>query len=606
MMKSKIHILSENLISKIAAGEVVERPASVVKELVENSLDAGASKITIEIGAGGCQSIIVSDDGLGMSREDTELCVERHATSKMTERGGGDLFDIDTLGFRGEALASIAAASRMTIDTRLRDEEEGSRLVIEGGVRRQFGATARDIGTSIAVRSLFFNTPARRKFLRHAETEARYVTQTVVQLASAYPEVAFQLKQEERTTIDLRGGTKETRAADVLGLSASGLLYATVEQDGIDVELWLSTPAECRKSRTKQFFVVRQRPVHSREVNQSVYAGFGGLLPPDRHPLFVMRLDLDPHHVDVNVHPTKREVKLSAMGKVRDLVTVAVKQAIASAVDDSTDAAAYFPQHSSDGSSMAAEPQPAFAPPYHEAEVGRSDPGRDKGSVEGEWPTREAQMSLALLAPSRLAGVPLTPKTADSVPISSETSLWQVHDKYILSLVPDGLIVIDQHVAHERIRFEEVLDRMEAEGTSSQQLLFPLVVKLSPVEMDAFSEARDHFEQIGFRIAVLGAEQLRVESVPSELKSWSDGEIFHAIIGELLEEMELRAHLREAVAASMACHTSIRAGERLSSEQMRTLIQRLLQAREPYVCPHGRPIFVRIPLRELDKLFGRT
>ena len=600
-MTSKIHILSEHLISKIAAGEVVERPASVVKELVENSLDAGARKITIEIGAGGCQSIIVSDDGFGMSREDTELCIERHATSKMTDRGG-DLFDIDTLGFRGEALASIAAASRMTIDTRLRDEEEGNRLVIEGGARRQFGATARDVGTSIAVRSLFFNTPARRKFLRHAETEARYVTQTVVQLASAYPEVAFQLKQEERTTIDLRGGTRETRAAEVLGLrSPSGPLYATVEQDGIDVELWLSTPAECRKSRTKQFFVVRQRPVHSREVNQSVYAGFGGLLPADRHPLFVMRLDLDPRYVDVNVHPTKREVKLSAMGKVRDLVTVAVKQALASAVEDSSAAVEFVPQHS-DGSSIVAEPKPAFAP--HATEVGSSDLG-NKGAVE-QWPTREDQMSLALLAPSRLAGVPLTPETADSVPISSETSLWQVHDKYILSLVRDGLIVIDQHVAHERIRFEEVLDRMEAEGTSSQQLLFPLVVKLSPVEMDAFGEASDHFERIGFRIAVLDTEQLRVESVPSELKSWSDGEIFHAIIGELLEEMELRAHLREAVAASMACHTSIRAGERLSSEQMRTLIQRLLQAREPYVCPHGRPIFVRIPLRELDKLFGRT
>lgn len=601
-MTTRIHILSENVISKIAAGEVVERPASIVKELVENSLDAGARKVTVEIGAGGRQSIIVSDNGSGMSREDTELCVERHATSKMS--GPADLFDIDTLGFRGEALASIAAASRMTIDTRLQEEQEGTRLVIEGGIRRQLGAVARDVGTSIAVRGLFFNTPARRKFLRHAETEARYVTQTVIQLASAYPEVAFQLKHEDRTTLDLRSGSKENRVADILGLPETHLLHATTDQDGITAELWMSTPGECRKSRAKQFCVVRQRPVYSREINQSIYSGFGGLLPKGRHPLFVLWLDLDPRQIDVNVHPTKREVKLSAIREVRETVSLAVQRSLETAPNGGT---VLLPQPTYEGSSLAAEPRPVFLPSQSE------DAG---GGVIRDW-RRQIQMSLSLLAPSQLKGTPLAPPTADSEEgegedretlshLGSEAVLWQVHSKYILSLIPDGLIVIDQHVAHERVRFEEVLDRMEAEGTSSQQLLFPILVELSPVEMDAFAEARDHFEKIGFGIEALGPKELRVESVPAELKNWSDGEIFHSIITELLEEIEIRAHLREAVAASMACHTSIRAGERLSSEQMKTLIERLLQAREPFVCPHGRPIFVKIPLREFDKLFGRT
>ena len=604
-MAPRIHILSENVISKIAAGEVVERPASVVKELVENSLDAGAGKVTIAITTGGRQSIIVADDGSGMSREDTELCVERHATSKMSVPT--DLFDIDTLGFRGEALASIAAAARMTVDSRRADDEEGTRLVIEGGVRREFGATARDVGTSIAVRSLFFNTPARRKFLRYPETEARHVTQTVVQLAAAYPDVSFELHHEERMSLDVRAGDKESRAADLLGLPVASLLHGEAEQEGVAVELWMSPPSECRKSRSKQFCVVRRRPVYAREMSQAVYSGFGGLLPHGRHPLFLLFLELDPRQVDVNVHPTKREVKLSDIRLVREVVSQAAQQALAALREGAT----VFPAPM-DGASYAADSKASFL--HADPLTVDARPLAGGGRFDDDW---QQQMSL-LLAPSALQGLPLSGqegKEGDSPPPGeaspflqpgTEAPLWQVHSKYILSLVPDGLIVIDQHVAHERVRFEEVLDSMEAEGSSSQQLLFPIRVELSPVEMDAYVEAEDHFERVGFSIRVDGPGSLSVESVPAELQNWSDGEIFHSIIAELLEEVEVRPHLREAVAASMACHTSIRAGERLSLEEMQSLVQRLLRAREPFMCPHGRPILVKIPLTELDKLFGRT
>ena len=551
-MATRIHILSDNVISKIAAGEVVDRPASVVKELVENSLDAEAAKVTVDIAAGGRQSIVVADDGSGMTRADVELCVERHATSKMS--APTDLFDIDTLGFRGEALASIAAAARMTIDTRLEGEDEGTRLVIEGGVRRQFGATARDVGTSIAVRSLFFNTPARRKFLRHAETEARYVTQTVTQLAAAYPEVAFELRHEDRTTLDVRAGDKESRAADILGLKRSDLLHAQAGKDGVAVELWLSPPDACRKSRARQYCVVRQRPVYSREVSQAIYSGYGGLLPHGRHPLYVLWLDLDPRQVDVNVHPTKREVKLSDIRLVREVVTQAVQEALATLRDRASAFATPLA-----GASLAAESTASFLSTATTTGV----------PPEDGWQQGTGQMSL-LLAPSALHGVPLSADGIDEADPSAAlpqtnaaAALWQVHDKYILSLIGDGLLVIDQHVAHERVRFEEVLDTMEAEGVSSQQLLFPITVELSPVEMAAYTEARDHFAEVGFSIRVKTPGTLLVESVPAELKSWSDGEIFHSIVAELLEEIEVRPRLREAVAASMACHTSIRAGERL-------------------------------------------
>ena len=589
---AKIQVLSESLIRKIAAGEVIERPASVVKELVENSLDAGARRVDVEIREGGRQGIGVIDEGSGMSREDVLLCAERHATSKMS--GPTDLFAISSLGFRGEALASIGAVSRLAIETCTAEEAEGTCLVIEGGIRRELSPIGRDVGTSVWVRNLFYNIPARRKFLRHVETEARHVTQAVVQLASAYPEVAFRLVHQEREVLHYLPGGRRDRAGDLLDFSPADLIVAEAEEEGIRVFGLLSPPGRCRRTRARQYLLVRQRPIVSRGLNSAIYAGYGGLLGHNAHPMYCLWIDLDPRQVDVNVHPTKREVRFADERRVRQVVQAAVRQALD--MPETTRFAAPA-EGGSGGEAGVAETGPAFQPRWLDA--GRR--GVNEGSEESE------QMALSLLAPASPRAV--SPGEGDediSLRDIPSTQLLQVHNKYIVAPIRDGIVIIDQHVAHERVRFEEVLDALADEETATQHLLMPHTLDVSPVEMDVFREAASLFAQLGFGVREFGPTTLMVDSIPPRLRNWGDGDVFYQIMTDLSEELGACSEAREAMAASMACHTSIRAGERLDRQEMEVLIARLLQAREPFVCPHGRPIMVRIALRELDRLFGRT
>ena len=597
-MGASIHRLPENLVRKIAAGEVIERPASVVKELVENALDAKAGRIRIDLEEAGRQGIRVADDGLGMSRVDVELCTERHATSKM--RAPTDLFTISTLGFRGEALASIAAVSRLTVESRAAGEDEGARLVVEGGVRRELAAMGRDVGTAIEVRGLFYNTPARRKFLRHRDTEMRHVTQAVVALAAARPEVSFRLDHGGRQVLDLPPGERALRAAELLRLDAGELLPVDGEtgagEAAARVEGFLTPPRRCRRSRSRQYVVVRQRPIASRPLAAAVYSGYGSLLPHNGHPEFVLWLDLDPRHLDVNVHPTKREVRFARESELKQLVQDGVRQAL------KVPEARVFSYPSGREHEPPRGPDPGG--------VGESAERQADYLVEpAEREESDSQMSLSLLPGAALQGEPLSPDTSGREALGDarrSARAWQIHDKYLLVPIRDGLLVVDQHVAHERVRFEEVQDALDSEGHASQQQLVPLAISANPVEMEAFRQAREHFERLGFGVREFGPGSLLVDAIPPGLRHWGDGELFHQILSELIEELEARSGVREAVAASLACHTSIRAGERLSTPEMETLLQRLLNAREPFACPHGRPILVKIPLRELDRLFHRT
>ena len=599
-----IYRLSENVIGKIAAGEVIERPASAVKELVENSLDAGAKRINVDIAAGGRQLIRVADDGIGMTAEDACLSVERHATSKM--RSPSDLFTIDTLGFRGEALASIAAVSRLTIETCNGGQGGGTRIEVEGGIRTNLSSVARDAGTTVTARSLFFNTPARRKFLRHMDTEARYITQCVAQLAVAYPEVAFRVTHNDRVTLDLHSGDRAQRVSDVVSVNPSLLLHAASKvQAGaagsISVEVLAGSPETCQRSRSRQYAIVRQRPVYHRKLNSAVYGAYGSLLPHNAHPVFALWLDMDPRTVDVNVHPTKKEVHFSSEGDLVKAVQSVVRQA--------------FEIPEASGFKGTRFDSPAEKPDYGKA-TGTAGHSRVLEAAPDPFGTETSadldQLSLSLLPPARLetsgsTEQPLTPLEIDQLSAAAGSArMWQIHNKYIAALTSDGIAIVDQHVAHERIRFEEVLKELEREQGISQQLLLPLTLDLSPVEMIAFQDARHLFEKIGFGAREFGPTSLIVDSIPSELRNWGDGAIFQEIISDLIEESETRATTQQALAASMACHTSIRAGDRLNQEEMRTLVQRLLKAREPFSCPHGRPIIIRIPLSHLDRLFGRT
>jgi DNA mismatch repair protein MutL len=534
--------------------------------------------------AGGRQSIAVSDDGEGMGREDALLCVQRHSTSKL--HSPAELFAIQTLGFRGEALASIGAVSRLSIETRCAEEAAGTRIVIEGGIQRELNSIARDVGTRVAVRNLFFNTPARRKFLKPVDTETRHIAQIVTQLAAAHPEVAFEVEHQNRVSLALVPGGLRERASELLDIAPDVLLFARIEAGGISAEVLLGGPAFCRKSRGRQFLLVRGRPVYSRPLNQAVYRGYGGLLPSETHPPFVLWFELDPRQVDVNVHPTKKEIRLADEQLVAQVVVRAVRQAL-----DMPETAAftYAPLQSIYQPSSLGEPSGRLAPTPLTA------------------PANEGQMALHLLAPSlpQFAQLGELGESVGRQELES-SKILQVHDKYLLLQLQDGIAVVDQHVAHERIRYEEALDRFQAESAPSQQLLLPLTIHLSPVELEAARHAEALLTRLGFGVREFGPGTLLVDAIPAGLKNWQEGALFYKLIDELIQEQEVRDTLQEAMAASYACHTSIRAGERLVQSEMQELVERLLKAREPFVCPHGRPIIIKLSLRELDKLFGRT
>ncbi len=563
---SKIRILPEHIVNKIAAGEVVERPASVVKELVENSLDAGASSVDVLVRKGGRELIQVADDGEGMSREDALLALSRHATSKITSEK--DLEAIATLGFRGEALPSIAAVSRLTLSTKRKGDLAGTQIAVEGGVLKDVREVGRDVGTTVEVRDLFFNTPARRKFLRSTETELRHITQVVTELALSHPEVAFSLSHGNRRLMVLpkREGLL-ARMEDIFGRERMAkVVPVSFRTKGIQIEGAVGLPELARRSSSSQFLLVNGRPIVHRNLSHAVYLGYGELLPKETSPFFVLSLRIDPKAVDVNVHPTKREVRFSDEKAVFDAVVQAVKSAL---------------------QSEAVVPPLKYPEPHPRAEGVRE-------AVE-KYLTRAQQIPLSLELPQPEE----EPKEHRSVP------LWQAHNRYIFAQVKNGIIIVDQHAAHERVLYEEALRNLSGEKPRSQQLLFPAVLTLSPVEMRFLEESGPLLESLGFSIRILGRDVVAVDAVPAGLGArWRDGALLSELIGELAEG-GTGTGLKEKLAAAYSCHAAIKAGEPLSPRQMQQLIDQLFATEQPFVCPHGRPTLIRVPLEDLDRQFGR-
>ena len=432
-MASTIRVLDESLIGKIAAGEVVERPASVVKELVENSIDAGATKIRVEIKAGGKQSIVVTDDGSGMNREDIALCARRHATSKMASVA--DLFRIQTLGFRGEALASIGAVSHLVIESRAQEDEVGTRLVVEGGMEREMHSMGRARGTTIVVKNLFFNTPARRKFLRSVDAEARHVAQTIIHLAAGYPALGFELEHQDRQVLNYAPVSRRERAAELLGIQTAPdaeLLDLAYKEEGLKIEGVLAGPEHCGRSKSKQYLIVQGRPISSRLIANAVQRCFEGLLPEGHHPVFMLWIDMDPRKIDVNVHPTKREIRLANEGQVITALESSVRQSLR--LPD-TQSFVY--------DSSAAGTEPVFSLKRSEAvRVGEPTSPvlqRATSAVPESAEYADDQLTMALVAPA-----------AAKIAVAEDAAMWQVHNQYILVEVFDGLLFIDQQAAHER------------------------------------------------------------------------------------------------------------------------------------------------------------
>lgn len=595
---SIIKVLNDIVASKIAAGEVVERPASVVKELVENSLDAGASKISVDVEGGGRRLIRVADNGSGMGREDALLCLERHATSKINDIT--DLEKLSTLGFRGEALPSIVSVSRTVIDTRRAEDSFGTRVVIEGGVLKNVTEIGLDAGTVVEVRNLFYNVPARRKFLRTEDTELTHIKRILYDVAVSSTGIHVTLASDGREIFSFRGAEDRMEMLrQVLGETMARLMVPfDFAVEGVEIEGYLGKPDAARNSPVHQYIVLNGRPIVSKSFSRTMRDGYGPTLARGLYPSFVLYVTTDPARVDVNVHPTKREVKIhreyAMMQALRENVALTI-QSMPAAPDLDTDRRHYI------DFSPNARPVSIYDVPDHRWH-------RDVPKGQGVVPEAGSQTALDLSSSDTVRST-VPPAVSGGVRgddiVFDSPVFWQLKERYIFSTIKEGAIIIDQHVAHERILFEEILGHFKGKEASAQQLLFPVVVDFPAADYDVLEPMLPFLNRIGFGVREFGERSVMVDAMPS----WHKGDDAEAIFSEYIDEMRMHGRITsgyiEKLAAAVACRSAIKSGAPLSQEEMQYLVDRLFATSSPFVCPHGRPIVVKLTLAELDRRFGR-
>ncbi|HZS64611.1 MAG TPA: DNA mismatch repair endonuclease MutL [Xanthobacteraceae bacterium] len=589
--------LPEAIVNRIAAGEVVERPASVVKELVENALDAGARRIEVTTDGGGRRLIRVIDDGEGMPRRDLELAVERHATSKLDDE---DLLAIRTLGFRGEALPSIGAVARLAIATRHGSEAHGWELSVDAGAKSAARPAALIDGTRVEVRDLFYATPARLKFLKTDRTEAEAVREVVRRLAMSRPDVAFTLAGEERAPVTwaaaLPGPTgRLARLADILGPEfRANALEIRAGREELIVEGFAALPTLTRANALGQYLFVNGRPVRDKLLIGAVRAAYADYLPRDRHPLVALFVTLDPREVDVNVHPAKTEVRFRDAARVRGLLVGALKEALARDARRSA---------STGGMATVAAFRPANTPRWD----WRRSPAQPvvHGNLAGF--ADAAQDAFDVGAPAADARAGLIEPAPDLLDRPLGAARAQIHETYIVAQTRDGLVIVDQHAAHERLVYERMKAALARGGVARQILLIPEIVEFDEADIERLLARAGELARYGLTIEGFGPGAVAVRETPSIL-----GEIdARALLRDLAEHM---AEWDEAVplerrvlhvAATMACHGSVRAGRRLKPEEMNALLREMEETPNSGQCNHGRPTYVELKLSDIERLFGR-
>ena len=599
---AKIRTLPDVLVSKIAAGEIVERPASVVKELLENSIDAGATRISIHLEAGGKRLVRVVDNGHGMSRDDALMSIERHATSKI--RDIEDLFSIETLGFRGEALPSIASVSRFRMITVAEGSKSGTEIYIEGGVVRKIKETASPVGSSIEVKNLFFNTPPRLKFLKKPETELGRVLEVIQREALSRPGVSFEVSSDGRTIH--RYGASESLAQRVAQIIPGTSLYPVdFEDETLALHGFLGSPLDPRSSMRRLFTYVNARPVRDRFINRIIMECYGRMVEKGKYPQGAVFIERDPALVDVNVHPTKSEVMFENRYKVGQSIRRAIGSMLADApwmkgYRERTQKALedFYEKQKDPGlsenrgySTKGPSPKAASTQAAHKTESGFLHPKNGDSSISEKSPEAagEDMFSEGFYSNLRFLG--------------------QVGKLYLVCEDPDGIILIDQHAAHERVNFERIRKSYLQEAFScSQKLLIPEVVELTVREINTAQQFAEEMEKLGFDFEVFGENAVRVKSVPGFLRDSDYARVF----GDLFDELDglgdpksLEQHL-DAVCATMACHSSITANRILSQEEAMALFADMDASENPHVCPHGRPVATRISYNMLEKMFKRT
>lgn len=622
---SHIRVLDSATIDRIAAGEVIERPASIIKELVENALDAGASTLTITLQDGGLTSLSVDDNGHGIPFRDLPLAFERHATSKIAS--AADLMQIDSFGFRGEALASIASVSKVRCISRTNDQDTGGMIELAGSEITRREPAPRNRGTTVTISDLFYNTPARRKFMKTAQAEKRAVMKLLTQLALAHQDLRWLVKADGEVAMDLRPASSLTdRARDLFGASVlDHLARFEMEKGGFSLGGLASRPTWTRGNREQQFLFINRRPVENRALSQAIFQAYREVVPAGRHPVVIAFLQVPVGEVDVNVHPAKTEVRLLLEREIFGLLKNALQDGLSLRKAD--ELRPWVSDTEDDSTTEPSGPNAAATERIAKAEDDYlRDYFRRGGSAGFEFkgvPKGQGELfGSEALAPSQ-EGDAASPGIGDSslgtaqdAPLHS-APFWQLHRTYIVTQIRGGLVLIDQHNSHERILYNEAKQALggggqSGDGTSSgsrvttQQLLFPAHLELTPGQVQAWQTHADQLEAMGFSIEPFGGQSILVQGIPSSLKNWSEGRLLLDILDDLAWDDKPSQENQVDLLASYACHAAVRAGESLTLPEMQNLVDRLFATDAPLSCPHGRPTLIQFSLAELEKRFGRS
>ncbi|ADL12679.1 DNA mismatch repair endonuclease MutL [Acetohalobium arabaticum] len=659
-MPKQIKKLPQEVVSKIAAGEVIERPASVVKELVENSIDADSDKIEIKVNNGGKDLIQVIDTGYGMTREDAELALERHATSKITE--ANDLFSIRSLGFRGEALPSIAAISRLTMKTRTEDKLGGTLVKINGGEIKKIEDAGCPIGTNIIVKDLFYNTPVRYKYLKTSATEIRRISDIVNRLALAYPEITFKLSHNQKKVLETPGnGNLMDTILSVYGKEvAKSMIAVDYEDKYMQVSGYVSKPNISRASKKHQSFFINRRYIKSRALSEAISKAYHTLLAKGRHPIAILTIKLNPVLVDVNVHPTKMEVNFSREKEVASVLQNGVKEALSNAdlipevklnSKDSTAVSKKDSQDSKQQQELELTKKRKFSSEKNKKKSQKKEKSTQKTTNDNQDKsiqtdqineTKESsdRINRKESAEELKNGIEKQSKQADyfqkreqsnekekknkeSVAIKESQSdynkddatkslssflpLGQIHNTYIIAQGEDGFYIVDQHAAHERILYNELMEKFKQAEIKSQSLLMPVRLELTNPEIEILEENSEHLKNLGFEFEAFGGQTYLVRAVPNLLHKLDIKELCLDIIDNLLDKGKIQepTEIIEDLLVIMSCRGAIKSGKSLVPGEMESLLQQLEESGNQHTCPHGRPTIIHFSKKELDKKFKR-
>jgi DNA mismatch repair protein MutL len=585
-MSSIIKILSDHVINRIAAGEVVERPASVVKELIENSIDAGATEIFIDIEEAGRRLIRIADNGSGMSQEDARTAFMRHATSKISD--DADLESIRTMGFRGEALSSIASVSHVRLLSAMKGATSGALIEIEGGIVKAISEAAAPQGTTLEIGHLFYNTPARRKFLKSPATEFSHILTTVSRQAMANPAIRFRLTHDKKSVLDLPPSVciKERVFQLAGGTLAENLIEFSGGRDGVHVHGLIGRPGSTRADKTYQDFFVNRRAVKNPSLAHALYSAYGDMLMRDRHPVAFIFIEIDPSLVDVNVHPAKAEVRFRNQTQLHDLVRDVIREGLRA----HGGATPGFPPEA-----HAAGVQEALADYYRNAEFERTAPINSHHSTHKEFAFSSAPESFASHA---------------DLPISRSALLHplaQIHDSFIIAQSQEGMAIIDQHAAHERVLFEKLQAQFGTGRIPVQDLLVPDQVELGPAQSSMLAAYLPVLSKLGFLVEDFGNNAFMIKAVPALLV----GADYKQLLLDILDEVNVHGksgkmeEVRDEMLSVMACHPAIKVHRHLDQREMEQLLDDLFKCRMPHTCPHGRPTVVRFTMPEIMRMFKR-